>query len=71
LVAFLLLALVAGNRAIEAYQWYQQVTSGALTLSFANLLGDVAIGTLRFAALEMTGAIASLFAFRARRFSLD
>lgn len=71
LVAFLLLAMVAGSRGLEAFRWRDQVLSGVLSDTFKNLLGDVAVGGLRFAALEMVGAIATLFAFRARRINLD
>jgi len=71
LIAFLILAMVAGSRALEAYRWLGQVQADVLAPSFVELLGDVAIGTLRFAAFEMAAALTTLFAFNARRLSLD
>lgn len=70
LVAFLLLGLVAGVRALEAYRWHNLVLADALSDAFVTLLGDVAIGSLRTTALEMVAAIATMFAFRARRVDL-
>lgn len=71
LLAFLLLAVVTAARAVGSYALYQQVISGALAASTVDLLGDIEIDRLRFAALEMVAALATLVAFRARRVNLD
>lgn len=71
LLAFGLLAVVGASRAYGSYRMYDQVISGALNASTVDLLGDIEIDRLRFAALEMVAAIATLYAFRARRISLD
>lgn len=66
-LAFLLMVLVAGSRALQTLRWGNSIGSGAMGDSTAELFERLWTYSMNVSAFEMVAAFLVFYAFRAKR----